>query len=42
MLLHRQRRLQNAKDCRSLMVVADATLSWAALILVAVAALSPL
>jgi len=42
MMLYRKRPARNAVDGRSLMVVADATLCWAALILVVVAALSPL
>jgi hypothetical protein len=42
MLLHREGRLRNAADCRSLIVAADTALSWAALILVVIVALSPL
>jgi hypothetical protein len=42
MVLHREGRLQNAADCQFLIVAADAALSWAALILVVIVALSPL
>jgi hypothetical protein len=41
MMLHREGRLRNAVDCRSL-IVADTALCWAALILVVIVALSPL
>jgi hypothetical protein len=42
MVLHREGRLQNAADCRSLIVAADTALCWAALILVVIVALSSL
>jgi hypothetical protein len=42
MALHREGRLRNAVDCRSLVAAADTALSWAALILVVIVALSPL
>jgi hypothetical protein len=42
MVLHRERWLQNAGGGRSLVIAADAALSWTALILVVIAALATL
>jgi hypothetical protein len=42
MVFHREGRLRNAVDCWSLVAAADTALSWAALILVVIFALSPL
>ena len=42
MVFHPEGRLRSAVDCRSLMAATDTALSWAALILVVIFALSPL